>query len=91
MEAKETVRAASLGNLGEEFNDRVHPFREQAARVRQDGSDDKRARFDELVTTLCRLTPSELTKYIFEGNNKVNYVGRNKLCNAIDRVVEITQ
>jgi hypothetical protein len=83
------VERASLGDLGEGFNDRVHPFREQAARIRQDIPDDKRAQFDELVTTLCRLTPSQVTEYEFKGGDNVDYIGKNKLCNAIDRLVEM--
>lgn len=79
---------SSLGNMGDEWNNRVHPFREHAARIREDISNHKRVEFDERVTALCRLTPSQVTEYKIEGSN-ADYIGKHKVCSAIDRVVEM--
>lgn len=81
------VERADLLDLGDNFNDRVHPFRAEAARIRQDVPEDKRSRFDECIETLCRLTPSEVVRYEIQGDD-VNYLGRHRLCTEIDQVVK---
>lgn len=82
------VERSSIGEVGEGFHDMVHRFRVASALVRDDLPKDQRSRFDELVDALCRLTASDVSEYAIEGGN-ANYIGQNRLCNAIDRVREM--
>ncbi len=74
--------------LGTEFGNRVHGIRQETAKVRNDLTEDKRARFDEAVTALCRLSNSEVSEYTFTESNKVNHTGQDRVCTAIDCLVE---
>jgi hypothetical protein len=75
---------------GQQFRNRVHPFRAETTKIKDDVDISKRAEFDERVTALCRLTDSQVSELSRE-NGEVKDTGRIVLCSAIDRVAELVQ
>jgi hypothetical protein len=67
------------------FSDRVHRFREESAKIRPGLAKDAQVRFDEAVTSLCRLG----LRQVSEVDDGQNYFGRDRVCTAIDTVVRI--
>ena len=71
---------------GDQFSERVHAFRNEAARIREDVPDP--IYFDEIALALCRLTASQVGHYIRHDDGSVTYEGRNRICAAIDKIVD---
>jgi hypothetical protein len=68
--------------LSEIFPARVYRFREEAAKIRGDIDLSRQEEFANLVTALCRLRDNEVE----EVGDGANYIGRDRVCTAIDAV-----
>jgi len=83
-----------LEKLASEFSTKVHAFREQTAKIRDDIPANNRARFDEAVTALCRMTARDVSEYKrdYSGQGaRVDQIGRNRLANAMDAVIAVLE
>jgi hypothetical protein len=69
------------------FANRIYDLRRESPKIRYDLSPQRRVELDEAITAFCRLRDSEVEEV---GDND-NYLGRNRVASAIDRITAIVE